>query len=123
MPVISNTQIDGRLSFLPALALILFGAAFLFALSLRAPSSDGQLALFYSPGISQTEAIGLLAGLKARLVRPGRFDNILVANFQEPVSSALLRAHGIWFAFDPLAFGGCLVEDTASSPSIVGTSS
>lgn len=123
MPNSTETRADGRLSYLPALALLLAGAIFLTALSLRAPSSNGQFALFYSPGTTRTEAIAALAGLKARFVRPGQFDNILVAAFETPVSGADLRANGIWFAFDPLAFGGCLVADAAIPLSPFGANS
>ena len=123
MPAKPTVSADSRYSFLPALLLALAGSVFLLALSLRAPSASGQVALFFSPGTDQTEAIAALGAFEAGFVRPGRLENIVVAAFEEPAGFRDLWANGVWFAFDPLIFGGCLVTTDITNPSRVRTAS
>ncbi len=110
-----------RLSFLPALALALAGSIFLLALSLRSPSPSGQVALFFAPGTSQARALAALGALDAAFVRPGRLENIIVAAFEKPAATGALRANGVSFAFDPLIFGGCLVDQGNEKLSLIRT--
>jgi|GEM_PF-3599858 len=97
-----------RLTVVPALGLFLAGTIFLLALNLRAPAPGTQVAVFYTPGTSVSEAIAGLGPVDATFVRPGRFGNIVIAAFDTPVGLVDLWSNGIWFAFDPLLLGGCL---------------
>jgi hypothetical protein len=101
----------------------LAGSVFLLALTLRAPTATGQVALFFSPGTDRTQAIASLGAFEAGFVRPGRLENIVVAAFEEPAGFRDLWANGVWFAFDPLIFGGCLVTSDTPNPLLVRTAS
>lgn len=91
----------------PALGMLLASVALLVGLSLRLPDAGSQVALVFSPRISPDQALGGLAGIDARIVRFGGFDNVVVAYFERPVSWAEMRRLGVLLSLDPIVAGGC----------------
>ncbi len=113
----AHTEAGGWGAIGPALAMLLASVVLLIGLSIRLPEAGGQAALVFSPGVPAEQAIGSLASIDARIVRPGGVDNVLIAYFERPVSWAELRRLGVVLSLDPLVAGGC-VELSPPSPSL-----
>lgn len=103
-------EAPGAAPFVPALAMLLASVVLLVGLSVRAPVAGAQIALVFLPGISAEQAIGSLARVDARLVRPGGFDNVVVAYFERAVGWSELRDLGVLVSLDPILAGGCALE-------------
>jgi hypothetical protein len=95
--------------FLPAVAMLAASVVLIAGLSIRTPAAGEQVALVFAPGVSPEAAIGGLAGVDARIVRPGGLDNVVVAYFERAVSWAELRRLGVLLPLDPILAGGCAI--------------
>lgn len=103
-------EAPGAAPFVPALAMLLASVMLLVGLSVRTPEAGAQTALVFLPGTSAEQAIGSLARVDARLVRPGGFDNVVVAYFDRAVGWSELRDLGVLLSLDPILAGGCALE-------------
>jgi len=92
---------------LSAAGLLLIGILFLTGLTAAPKAWRGQLALVFPPGASAAEVMAAVAGMEARLVRLGGFQNLVVVSFDREISYAELRRHGAWLALDPILMGAC----------------
>lgn len=94
-------------------ALIFFSAASMLApLGLVAgmtPAGDG-VAVVFAPWTSFDEALVSVARSGGRYVRPGAFDFIAIATFEDPAFTSSVRRQGAWALLDPQVLGGCLSE-------------
>lgn len=106
---------SGWLPWTAGVVLAVAGALLLALLASRPATPGRQVALVFAPWVASAEAVGAVAELDGRLVRPGTFGNVLVAVFDRPTSLSSLRRHGAWLALDPLALGGCLSRPTAAA--------
>ena len=116
----SNTESaragSGWRPFFPAFAMLAASVVLIVGLAVRTPAAGEQVALVFAPGMSPAAAIGGLAGVEARIVRPGGLDNVVVAYFERAVSWAELRRLGVLLPLDPILAGGCATP-AARTPS------
>ncbi len=71
----------------------------------------------FPPGTALVDAIGRVAEHGGRVERTGKWENLVVASFQDraaPVEA--LRQAGAWLVFDPILAGGCGLLKPTSGP-------
>lgn len=89
-------------------------STFLLA-GLQAHPRNGQdVAVVFPPWIDSGNAIGRVARAGGAIVRLGIVDTILVVHGEGGDFASRLRASGAWLVVDPVAFGGCLVQQDSS---------
>jgi hypothetical protein len=95
-----------------ALALALLGASLLVLplLALRQPTAGQEVALLFPPGTGRDAALAALDPAVLRAVRAGGADNVLVVRPRRDLAWREVWGTGALAAFDPLAFGSCLVS-------------
>ena len=113
-PTCTGFETTGWRPLAPALAMLAASLLLLPGLAIRLPEAGAQVALVFSPGIPREQAIQGLAGMDARIVRAGGFDNVLIAQFERPVAWAELSALGVILPLDPIVAGGCAPRSAAS---------
>lgn len=94
--------------FLPALALALFSASSIFAVTLASPPQGGQMAVIAPPWFDLGETAAIVVNAGGRMVEVGGFGNVLVAYSEDPGFSAALYRAGAWLVVDPARLRGCL---------------
>ncbi|SMF06805.1 hypothetical protein SAMN06265365_102313 [Tistlia consotensis] len=105
----------GLRALLPALVLLLVSLLVMPALAVRLPSAGQEVALVFPPGTSSDAAIGAVASADGLLVRPGGFDNLMIARFPHALGWLALWRLGVVVALDPAVAGACAAFLQSSS--------
>jgi hypothetical protein len=92
-------------SYLPAILLLLIGAAALPAAVSGAGEPTDPVAAVFAPGTTLAEAMGRVLAAGGTPLRGGPFANIVVAKSGHPNFAASLHQHGAWLLLDPLLAG------------------
>ena len=73
-----------------------------------APPASGQVALVLGPRATLEGVAAALGTVGGRLVRPGRGEFVVVADFPGPIDWDSLHDAGVLLGLDPQFAGGCL---------------
>lgn len=107
----------GGRALLPAAALLAVSLLVMPALALRAPAADREVALLFPPGTSTADLLRAVAAADGLAVRPGGFDNLLVARFPRDLDWPAVWDLGALAALDPAVAGACAAFlQSASAP-------
>ncbi|CAO3407692.1 hypothetical protein [Azospirillum largimobile] len=92
-------------SYVPAILLLLAGAAALPVAVSGAGEPTDTVAAVFAPGTTLAEAMERVLAAGGTPLRGGPFTNIVVARSAHPDFAASLHQHGAWLLLDPLLAG------------------
>lgn len=92
-------------SYLPAILLLLAGAAALPVAVSGAGEPTEPVAAVFAPGTTLAEAMARVSAAGGTPLRGGPFANIVVAKSAHSDFAASLHRHGAWLLLDPLLAG------------------
>lgn len=111
----SDGPAGGFRALVPALVLLFASLLVMPVLAVRTPAAGQEVALLFPPGTSSDAAIGAVASADGLLVRPGGFDNLLIARFPHALGWLALWRLGAMVALDPAVAGACAAFLQSSS--------
>ena len=80
----------------------------LFAAQDLPDTGSGTVAAVFAPGVRSERILAAVAGADGRIVRHGRWPNIVVVHDAAPGLAGRLRRAGAWLVLDPDGLAGCL---------------